>query len=95
VALFKVCFDVAPVKMYLDGTWTRCGFVNNLYVWAGSESQAIVAARSRLDTALSERAAKGHLDYSDAIFNVESTERSTKFWKLARPEGFVFYRQDS
>lgn len=94
MAFFKVCFDVAPVEMYFDGAATNCGFVKNVYVWATSESAAIAAARSQLDAALSKKSRRAKIEFSDAAFKVESVEPSSQFWKLVRPEGFVFYKQE-
>lgn len=92
--LFKVCFDVSPIYMRLDGVRTRCGFLNNVYILAPSKPEAVSAARVRLNKSLGARAEKGEIEFSNAEVKVDSVERSGQLWKLVRPEGFVFYRQD-
>jgi len=65
-----------------------------VYILAPSKSEAVSAARVRLNKALGERAEKGEIEYSNAEFTVDSVERSVQLWKLVRPEGFVFYSKD-
>lgn len=94
MAFFKVSFDVAPVEMMIDDTYARYGFLTNIYVWSATKSGAIYLAKPRLIAALERRAREGGVDFSNAELKVESVECSNQYWKLLRPEGFVFYRQD-
>jgi len=92
MAFFRVCFDVAPLDIALEGMRTRCGFIKNLYVSAKSEAAAVTVARADLDLALSRNSKFNGADLSGAKFKVDEVERSSNFLKIFRPEGFVFYK---
>lgn len=91
-SLYRVTVSGSGLQLWMEGSAAPlcAGFVKNEYVIASSEVQASRRAVERVGARLQRQVDAGALVRRCGEVDVDRVARSSQYWKLLLPEGFVF-----